>query len=304
VGAPPSAAAQAEGREHFTRGLALYREGNFGGALAEFQRAYDVAPSYRILFNLGQADYELQDYAGALKAFARYLDEGADKVPANRRAEVQKTLRDLEQRTGKVEVSTNVPDAEIAVDDVPVGKTPLAAPLVVSVGRRRVTATLAGRTTATRVVDVAGGDLAKVSLELLVPEVVAPVVVPVPVPAPVVVPPPPPPPPKPPPPSMTPVWVGVGTTGALVVATAVFGALTVSANSTYNADLGTFPGSPSAISTAQSHVHTYGVAADILGGVAIAGAGVTTYLWLSRREPRAQASVGVSPAGGTLRVTF
>ncbi len=127
--APPTAEAQQQGRDHFARGLARYHEGDFGGALVEFQRAYDVAPSFRILFNLGQTAYELRDYAGAVTAFTRYLTEGADRVPQERRAEVEKSLRDLDQRVGRVEISTNVPGAELSIDGVHVGTSPLSSPV-------------------------------------------------------------------------------------------------------------------------------------------------------------------------------
>ncbi|RYE85226.1 MAG: hypothetical protein EOO75_17190, partial [Myxococcales bacterium] len=92
VGAPRPAhaapnEAQEEGRQRFKRGVEFFKEGDYNAALVEFRRAYEVAPSYRILYNLGQTSYELQDYAGALTAFTRYLKEGGAEVDAARRAE-------------------------------------------------------------------------------------------------------------------------------------------------------------------------------------------------------------------------
>jgi hypothetical protein len=306
--APSGTDAVKEGREHFSRGLALYHEGNFGGARVEFQRAYDVAPSYKILFNLGQTAYELQDYAAAINAFSRYLAEGAAHVPAARRAEVEKSLRDLEQRVGRVAISTNVPGADVAIDGVHIGTTPLDAPTIVSVGRRSITATLAGRIPVLRSVDVAEGDHLSLSLDLVAPEPVP--LVPVAV-VPVQLPPAPPPVAAPPasvaPPrhaSSTPMWIGVAATGALVATTAVFGGLTIGANNTYESRLGQFPGSTSGISDARSQVHTFALLADVFGGVAIASAGVTLYLGISRRDSRGAASVAVGPSRATLRVAF
>jgi PEGA domain len=306
--ADAAAASQKEGREHFARGIALYREANFSGARAEFERAYDVAPSYRILFNLGETAFELQDYAGAIMAFSRYLSEGGTAVPALRRTEVEKSIGELEQRVGRLVVSTNVAGADIAVDGVRVGTTPLAAPVVVSVGRRALTATMTGRIPISRTIDVAGGDRTNIVLDLAVPEVAvtptpAPVVAVQPEPAAV-----PPPSPAPPPahskPSMTPFWIGVAATGALTVASATFGALTIGANSTLNDRLNAFPGSASSISSARTQVHSFALAADILGGTAIAAAGVTVYLGVSRRSSAAPASVGFGPGSARLRVTF
>ena len=44
-----------EGRRHFQQGVALYEEGNFAGALAEFQAAYNTAPAPTISPNSASA---------------------------------------------------------------------------------------------------------------------------------------------------------------------------------------------------------------------------------------------------------
>jgi hypothetical protein len=307
--ASPSAAAEKQGREHFVQGVALYREGNFGGARAEFQRAYDVAPSYRILFNLGESAFELEDYAAAIAAFSRYLTEGGAGVPPVRRAEVEKTLGQLEQRVGRLTITTSEPGVDIAVDGMRVGVTPLAAPVVVSVGRRTLTATMRGRIPISRTIDVAGGDHTNIALDVAAPEVavVPAAVAPLPLPPvarpePVVVVAP----PAAPPPahtSMAPFWVGVAGTGALAAGSVVFGVMTVAANSTLNSRLNTFPGSSSGIAGERSDVHTYALVADILGATAIAAAGVTVYLGVSHRS-QATTSVGLGPGSARLRMVF
>src|SRR5690348_12705741 len=49
-------------RSHFQRGVVLYRSGAYDAALAEFSRAYDAAPNYRILYNLAQIQAQKHDY--------------------------------------------------------------------------------------------------------------------------------------------------------------------------------------------------------------------------------------------------
>src|SRR5262249_36224424 len=70
----------------------------------------------------------------------------------------------LQSRVGKVAISTTVPGADITVDDELVGKTPLDEPVLVSIGRRKITAVRDGRVTETRFVDVAAGDTVPASL--------------------------------------------------------------------------------------------------------------------------------------------
>ena len=84
--AAPSKANVEEAKRRFLRGRELYEENNFQGALVEFRRAYELAPTYRLLFDIGQVYYQLQDYPNALKSFTRFLQEGKAEVsPASMR---------------------------------------------------------------------------------------------------------------------------------------------------------------------------------------------------------------------------
>ena len=159
-GAPTEPAREAAA--HFDRGVKLYDEQDWRAALIEFERAYAVSPHYRVLFNIAQCRYQLRDYVGALAAFQKYLAEGAAEIPAARRDQAQATVDELKGRIAQVRVTTDVAGAQIVVDDAPVGTTPLAGPVLVSAGRRRIVATKAGRASAERVVDVAGQDVVDV----------------------------------------------------------------------------------------------------------------------------------------------
>jgi len=156
-----------EAGQHFRRGVELYSEANYAGALVEFKRAYALASSSTALYDIGETQFQLQDYAGALQTFKKFLLEfGAGE---NHHAEVEAAVQVLSTRVGHLRV-TSVPEgADVAVDDEAMGKTPLAEPLLVSVGHRKVVASLAGREPATRYIDVAAGDEASVTLVLPAP---------------------------------------------------------------------------------------------------------------------------------------
>src|SRR3954467_9386089 len=72
----------------FQTAVELYHEGNYAGALAEFKKAYQIAPSYRVLFNIAQAQYALGDFVSAHKSLSQYRTEGGDAIPAERAAQV------------------------------------------------------------------------------------------------------------------------------------------------------------------------------------------------------------------------
>lgn len=145
-----------EASKHFQRGVALYGEADYRAALVEFRKAYEIAPNATVLYNIGQTVYQLQNYAAALTTLERYLAEAG--ASASHRSEVEQTLEILQSRVGKVSVTTNISPCEISVDDEHLAKTPLREPLLVSIGRRKVTAACDGRATESKFVDIAAGD--------------------------------------------------------------------------------------------------------------------------------------------------
>jgi tetratricopeptide (TPR) repeat protein len=111
----------AEAKSRYKSGLALYDDGAFEAARVQFERAYQLAPSYKILYNVGLVYKQLNEFVAALKSFQQYLAEGGNEVPADRREEVTKTINSLLLIVASATVTTNFPDAEIAVDDAVVG---------------------------------------------------------------------------------------------------------------------------------------------------------------------------------------
>jgi hypothetical protein len=155
-----------QARVHFLRGVKLYEEEDFRAALIEFRRAYDIAPNWAVLYNVARACLQLQDYAAALQAFESYLSEGAGQVPEGRRETVAREIDDLTTRIARLTIRTTVAGAEISVDDVVIGKTPLSSSQRVGAGRHKISASKPGAATATKILDVAGGDELAVLLDL------------------------------------------------------------------------------------------------------------------------------------------
>jgi hypothetical protein len=89
-----------EARVHFMRGAVKYTEGNIDAALAEFQLAYALNPSYKIRYNIAQCHMEQERFGRAYEEFYLYLYEGGSEVPPDRRAEVEQTVSGLAARLG------------------------------------------------------------------------------------------------------------------------------------------------------------------------------------------------------------
>ncbi len=173
LGQTPAATA-AEAKKHFQRSKDLYEEGDFAGSLREVERSYALVPNYKLLFNIGQIHAQTQDYAAALKSFKKFLVDGGDDIAESRRADVLKEVDRLRTRVAELTIIVNQPGADVAIDDVPVGVSPLPGPVTVNVGRRKVTATLGNHFPFTKLVEVAGLDQLNVKVDLM-PLVTTPV---------------------------------------------------------------------------------------------------------------------------------
>src|SRR5207244_312856 len=102
----------------------------------------------------------------AVEAFERYLAEGGAEIPARRRMAVRTEIETQSARIGTIDVRTAPLGAEVFVDGVSVGRTPLPKPIRVAAGRHRVQATLAGRGAETRALEVVGRSDVSLSLAL------------------------------------------------------------------------------------------------------------------------------------------
>jgi hypothetical protein len=279
----PTAAAKKQGETHFRQGVKLYQEGDFNGALVEFRKSYEAVPNAGVLYNVGQSQYQLNDYAGALGTFESYLAKGGTSVPKARRTEVEREIQTLKERTAHLHITSNQDGAEVTIDGEVVGVTPLATDPVVSIGKRTIHVAKSGFTAADKKVEVAGGEVLPISLDLT--EIV------------VKEDPPPPPPPKappPPPPARSVPIVPWVVTGVLAAGTAVTGVLALDASGRLKSLRAEPNPSASDLSSRSDAAKTWALTSDILlAGTAVA-AGVAIYLTV--RTP------GSAKATGTLRI--
>lgn len=280
----PNSLAQEAG-VHFQRGVALFNEADYRAALVEFQRAYKIAPKTAVLYNIGQTYYQLQNYAAALGMLQRYLTESPANAP--HRDEVQQTIEILRARVGKLAITTNLAGCDITVDDEIVGKTPLAEPVLVSVGRRKVVITHDGRGDEVRQVDVAAGDTVKLSVMFADLNVRAPTTratadtergadwV-------------------------TRGWIATGVLGAGWITT---GILAYAASRDLAAARRKFPASASDLDSTASRVTKLSVVADVLGVATVITGGITLKLTLSQSRTH-EAHVAVAPNGIQIAGSF
>jgi hypothetical protein len=272
-----------EGRAHFQHAVELHRDGDLRGALAEFQKANEVSPSFRILYNIGQTEAELGNYVEAIKTLEQYLLVAGGQITAERRTEASEDIQRLRTRVGKLIVKSNVVGGEVLIDGVSVARLPLSEPLVLNVGKRAVMVREGSRVQS-MMYEVIGGESQTLEL-LLPPPLTAKTIVRS----------------EEPSPSRAPVWISLGV-GVLAGAGAItFGVLGITANNQHKDELARPHLMPYDAQGAATTIHRYALAADILTSVA-AGAGILAIYFATRgpKTPR----VGVGPTSLTFQGTF
>ncbi len=153
-------------RLHFARGLELAGQADYEGALQEFTEAYQVSPNFAVLYNIGQAEFALGRPAEAVQSLSKYLRDGQEQVPPDRRQAVQAQIALLESLFAELTITTDQPGALIGVDGTEVGRTPLYQPVRLAAGTHKVSAAMEGMAAINRTVTLAPGDYQVLSLEM------------------------------------------------------------------------------------------------------------------------------------------
>ena len=173
--ADPQAKAQAQAL--LGQGTKLYQQGDVAEALEKFNAAYAAYASPKLMFNIGQANRDLRRPVEALEAFEKFLAGAAD-APPEMIADAHKSVSQLQEKLGRIQIDCETAGAEVSVDGKSVGLAPVPDPIWATPGRHQVTAKHASAAPAIEDVEVAAGSVSTVTLRLL------PLTVPVAAPAP------------------------------------------------------------------------------------------------------------------------
>jgi hypothetical protein len=148
----------APARDAFLEGVAHFDAGRHEQALAAFNRANELKPSWKLLYNIGQCEAALRQFGLALTHFERYLSEGGDEVSPERRDEVLAEVERLRKMVGSIDL--DAPDgAVILVDGVERGTAPLPGRLRLSASVEHVIEVVSGgEQLLERTVMVGGGE--------------------------------------------------------------------------------------------------------------------------------------------------
>lgn len=154
-----------EAAERTREGVRHADRQEFESALADFRRAYELSRNPVLLLNVASMYIALNRPADATEAFDRALADKA-ALPPDKLARVLAERDEQAARTGQLNIVSNVP-AEIEIDNLARGNTPLSSAIRVNAGMHVVGGLARGYAPFRTEVSVAPKTLSDVSLTLI-----------------------------------------------------------------------------------------------------------------------------------------
>lgn len=105
-----------EAKEYFARGVALFDEGKFSEALAEFEKSYELYSHWKILRNIGMCHYSLGHDISAATTLGDFLDQGGSDIEPAAMSEVMQIVKGLETKLGVFKLTGNYAEVELVID--------------------------------------------------------------------------------------------------------------------------------------------------------------------------------------------
>jgi hypothetical protein len=150
-------AATRDARRHFKAGTKLYRDGNYAGALAEFEEAYRLKPGAGSLQNVALSQKGLFRYAEAAATLELLLSRHGAELSDGERQAVDAALAELKGLVASIKLRVVPEGARVVLDGRQLSANDWALPLVLNVGEHTLSADAPGYASEKRVLRIAGG---------------------------------------------------------------------------------------------------------------------------------------------------
>ncbi len=148
--AQPSDPVTEVARQRYKDGVKAYDAGSFDDARQAFAQAYQLKHLPVVLLNLGLSEEKSGHVADGGNHLLQFLREYKEAKP-DEIASANAGIDDAKHKVAQVAVTVNQAGAEVALDGVGVGKSPIGDPLFAEPGTHTVTATVNGNTGSTKV---------------------------------------------------------------------------------------------------------------------------------------------------------
>jgi hypothetical protein len=157
-------------RADYAAARILYEDGDYSGALTKLESAYATSKDPRLLWNMAACAKALRHYASVIDLLERYLTEGAAMIGDEERQATRELVETVQEFVNELRLDVQPAGADVYVDGSQLGTTPLTHPLRLDMGKRQLRLQKAGFQTYTTELELAGGKSVEVKVTLA-PEV-------------------------------------------------------------------------------------------------------------------------------------
>ncbi|MDI1476538.1 PEGA domain-containing protein [Polyangium sp. y55x31] len=126
-------------KDEYVGGKMLYETKDFANALVKFRKAYSLTPEPRLLKNIAVCEKDLRHYSRALALLEEYRGKAGDAITPEEEESLKALEAALRTLTSEVTLVVSEADAKVSVDGEPVGTAPIAKPVRMDVGDRKIT---------------------------------------------------------------------------------------------------------------------------------------------------------------------
>ena len=142
--APAAGAPSNDTEELISLGVALRKHGDDEAALPFFRRAYERSQTPRAAAQLGFDEQALGLWVAAERHLGEAASAATDPWISKNADLLSESLRFVQKHVGSIELVASVSGADIVIDGLPAGRTPLPAAIRVATGERRIEARARG----------------------------------------------------------------------------------------------------------------------------------------------------------------
>ena len=151
----------------FIKGVESFAVENYPDALTYFQESYDAFAKPNVLYNIGMCHRALFDFKSAINTFQRYLIEAGYDAPPDKYAQVEALIGEMESSLGKVTVTVNENGADIYIDAMKVGVSPMHEIVSLNAGTHLIEAKKEGFEGEQKIVTLKSGQQEAVDIMLI-----------------------------------------------------------------------------------------------------------------------------------------
>ena len=166
--APLGESLQGAARADYAGARILYEDGDYAGAYTKLESAYVASKDPRLLWNMAACEKALRHYANVMNLLERYLTEGGALIGEDERQATRELVETVREFVNELRLDVQPAGVDVYVDGARVATSPLAGPLRVDMGRRKLRFQKAGLVPQETEMDLAGGKSAELKVLLQV----------------------------------------------------------------------------------------------------------------------------------------